>query len=67
MRMGEQMQPAFFGVAFVLAIVALASYAYAGYMFMEGQGENAMPVIMTATLTLAMIAILGVVMRKKKE
>lgn len=61
------MQPAFFGIAFVLGIVALCSYAYAGFMFLEDQAENALPLVITATMTLGMIVVLGAVMRKKKE
>ncbi|MFN7056408.1 hypothetical protein [Hyphomonas sp.] len=61
------MPPAFYSIAFVLGIVSAVSYAYAGYMFTQGQSETATPVILTATLTLALIPILGLVMRKKKE
>lgn len=61
------MQPAFFAIAIVLGLIALSSYGYAAFMFTQGQGENAVPLIVTATTTLGMIAILGVVMRRKKE
>ena len=61
------MQPSFFGIAIVLGIVAVCSYAFAGYMFLQGQGEDALPLIITATITVAMIVVLGASMRKKKE
>ncbi|MFN3314971.1 MAG: hypothetical protein ACK46Q_16135 [Hyphomonas sp.] len=61
------MQPAFFGIAIVLGLVAICSYVLAGYMFLQDQGEGAMPLIVTATTTLGMIVVLGAVMRKKKE
>lgn len=61
------MQPTFYAIAAVLGIVALASYAYAGYMFLEGRGEDALPLIISATTTTAMILVLGVSLRKKKE
>lgn len=61
------MQPAFYGVAIVLGIVSLASYAYAGYMFLQGQGGDALPLIITASTTLGMIFVLASVLRKKKE
>lgn len=61
------MQPAFYAIAIVLGLIALSSYGYAAFMYSQGQGENAGPVITTATITLAMIAVLAVVMRKKEE
>lgn len=61
------MQPAYFGIAFVLGLVSICSYAFAGYMFLQGQGADALPLVVTATTTLGMIFVLGAVMRKKKE
>ena len=61
------MQSTFYAIAAVLGLVALSSFAYAGYMFSEGRGADALPLIITATVNLGMIAILSTVLRKKQE
>ncbi len=61
------MHPASLGAAIVLGIVALSSYAYAGFMVLQGQGDDAIPLLVSATATLSMIFVLGAVGRKKKE
>jgi hypothetical protein len=55
------------GAAVVLGLIALLSFGYAAYMFSRGDGEDALPLIISGVICGAMIVVLSAAGKKPKE
>ncbi len=53
------MPPAIKAACLVLGLIVLASLLYAGWMFSQGQGDDALPLVISSVVCGTMIAVLA--------
>ena len=61
------MPPAVRAASIVLGVIVVASLGYAGWMFSQGRGDDALPLVISSVVCGALIAVLASRGAKPKE